>query len=42
MLEKRAFHVVLVRPGHGTGVEPAKPDRVVAYDGREVRIELPR
>ena len=34
MLKTRTFHVVLVGPNHGTGVEPIDtPDRTVAYDG---------
>jgi alpha-D-xyloside xylohydrolase len=34
MLKTRDFHVVLVGPEHGTGIEVTeKPDRVVTYDG---------
>jgi hypothetical protein len=39
MLEQRAFHVAVVRPGHGTGIEPTTtPDRTVHYDGRPQEI----
>jgi len=42
MLEKRGFHVVLVRNGHGTGVEyTADPDRIVQYRGKEQVVEFP-
>jgi alpha-D-xyloside xylohydrolase len=35
MLAQRTFHVVVVRPGHGVGIEPTpQPDRVVRYDGK--------
>ncbi len=41
MLPERDFHVVLVRPGHGTGVDPTPtPDQLVHYDGRGVRSRL--
>ena len=41
MLEKRSFRIVLVRPGHGVGdEEEAKPDRVVEYEGKEIRVKL--
>ncbi len=34
MLKTRSFRVVLVKPGHGTGVSPSETvDRVVRYDG---------
>ncbi|MDH7599933.1 MAG: glycoside hydrolase family 31 protein, partial [Sedimentisphaerales bacterium] len=42
MLERRVFHVVLVKEGQGAGVAPATaPDRVVEYDGKAVRLMLP-
>ncbi len=35
MLKSRTFRVVLVRPGHGVGVDADEsPDRAVVYDGR--------
>jgi len=41
MLTKRAFHVVLVKPGHGTGINPASlPYAAVEYDGRSQSVEL--
>ncbi len=41
MLKKRTFRIVIVRPGHGTGIAPtAVPDQVVAYDGTAVTIKL--
>ena len=34
MLQERTFHVVVVRKGHGTGVEVADaPDKVISYAG---------
>jgi len=39
MLEKRTFHVVWVRDGHGSGLYPeAKPDKIISYDGKEVIV----
>jgi alpha-D-xyloside xylohydrolase len=39
MLKHRVFRVVLVKEGHGVGVEPeAVSDKVVEYSGREVRV----
>ena len=36
MLRKRTFHIVLVRPGHGVGLEPTTvPDGVLEYNGTE-------
>ena len=40
MLEQRTFHIVLVRPGHGIGINPTPADRVVAYTGQAVSVEL--
>ncbi|HNX94517.1 MAG TPA: glycoside hydrolase family 31 protein [Holophaga sp.] len=45
MLKHRRFHVVLVGEGsgagHGAGMDlVGKPDRVVAYDGREARLNF--
>jgi len=41
MLAKRTFHIVLVKPGHGVGSEStAAADRVITYDGRNLKIEL--
>lgn len=41
MLEERTFLIVWVREGHGVGIEPAKPDVVVHYDGRPVVVKYP-
>ena len=41
MLKQRTFHIVLVKPGHGEGLEPAaSPDKVVTYTGTAVEIML--
>jgi alpha-D-xyloside xylohydrolase len=41
MLEQRTFHVVLVKPGNGGGMELArKPDEVIAYDGKETIVKF--
>jgi alpha-D-xyloside xylohydrolase len=41
MLGTRALHVVLVAPGHGTGLGPAgDPDRTLTYDGRPLTVTL--
>ena len=37
MLNKRSFHIVLVTPGHGAGIDATSlPDRTVLYDGNAV------
>jgi alpha-D-xyloside xylohydrolase len=39
MLKHRVFRLVLVKEGHGVGVEPRMVfDKVVEYSGREVRV----
>lgn len=38
MTAERTLNVVFVRPGHGTGVDPAEPDRVVRYTGEELNV----
>ena len=40
MLQSREFRVVLVRPGAGTGLDIASCDAKVAYEGREVSLDL--
>jgi alpha-D-xyloside xylohydrolase len=40
MLEQRTFHIVRVRPGHGIGIDPAPADRIVAYTGQAVSVDL--
>jgi len=41
MKEKRAINIVIVRDGHGVGVEPVEtPDKAVSYDGRPVKLEF--
>ncbi|HDQ44389.1 MAG TPA: DUF5110 domain-containing protein, partial [bacterium] len=41
MLQRRTFEIVLVRPGHGTGVEiTEKPDATVRYEGGEMVVQL--
>ena len=42
MLQARTFHVVLVRKGHGTGVEVTDaPDKVISYQGGQQTVRLP-
>ena len=42
MLKARTFHVVMVRKGHGTGVEVTDaPDKVIAYQGEQEIVRLP-
>jgi alpha-D-xyloside xylohydrolase len=39
MLEKRMLHVVWVRDGHGSGLDPeGKPDKIISYDGKKVTV----
>jgi alpha-D-xyloside xylohydrolase len=39
MRNNRKFNIVWVTPGHGEGIFPAdKPDRVVEYSGKELKI----
>lgn len=42
MLKARTFHVVLVRKGHGTGVEVTdKADELISYHGEQQIVQLP-
>jgi alpha-D-xyloside xylohydrolase len=42
MLKERKFHVVWVSPDHGVGMDTTeKPDVVVRYNGKAVRIKKP-
>jgi len=39
MLQERTFHIIKVKPGHGTGViETEQPDQVITYSGDEIEI----
>jgi alpha-D-xyloside xylohydrolase len=39
MLETRAFHIVVVGEGHGTGIEPTtQADKVVEYSGKKIIV----
>ena len=41
MLKNRAFKIIVVKPGDGVGIdEVASPDRVVNYDGKNVKVRL--
>jgi alpha-D-xyloside xylohydrolase len=41
MLRRRVFRVVVVKEGHGVGVDVAAADeKVVEYSGREVKVQL--
>jgi len=40
-LNTRTFHVVVVRKGHGTGVEvTGTPDKVIAYQGEQETVPI--
>jgi alpha-D-xyloside xylohydrolase len=39
MLAKRTFHVVWVNGEQGVGMEAAKPDRTLAYDGEPISVK---
>ena len=40
MLQSRTFEVVFVGSGHGIGIEPTYlPDRIIHYDGHEIRVQ---
>ena len=42
MKDIRHFNIVLVRPGNGTGLQPAvKIDKVVEYQGEEMSLSIP-
>jgi len=42
MLASRTFHVVLARPGHGSGAAlTSDPDRTVTYSGQPIEVKLP-
>jgi alpha-D-xyloside xylohydrolase len=42
MLKTRTFRVVLVRKGHGTGVDVTdSPDKVISYRGKRQVVQLP-
>ena len=41
MQQRRTFHVVVVGPGHGTGIEPTSgPDRSLQYDGKQQSVHF--
>ena len=41
MLRARTFHVVIVRKGHGTGVEVTDaPDKVISYQGERQIVPI--
>jgi hypothetical protein len=41
MLDKRNFHVVIVKKEHGTGViKEENPDKVFFYQGKQVNIQF--
>ncbi|MGA8578382.1 MAG: DUF5110 domain-containing protein, partial [Bryobacteraceae bacterium] len=41
MLKARTFHVVIVRKGHGIGVEVTEnPDKVISYQGEQQTVAL--
>jgi len=41
MLQARSFHVVIVRKGHGTGIEVTDtPDKVISYHGEQQTVPI--
>ena len=43
MLESRTFRVVIVRDGHGIGIESSsEPDVTVAHDGKAASVQVQR
>jgi alpha-D-xyloside xylohydrolase len=41
MQQQRTFRIVVVQPGHGTGIEPAsEPDRSILYDGKLQKVHF--
>jgi len=40
ILKERTFHIVLVKDGHGVGLEEAKPDQIVHYKGKRLSIKF--
>lgn len=41
MLEKRQFHIILVKESHGTGIEFTKePDKVILYQGKQQIVQF--
>jgi alpha-D-xyloside xylohydrolase len=41
MLEHMTFHAVIVRDGHGTGIESSsEPDATIEYDGKTTSVQL--
>jgi hypothetical protein len=43
MLKTRAFQVVIVGKGHGTGVDvTGNPDKVILYNGERQSVQFPR
>jgi len=40
MLKERTFHIVLVKDGHGVGLEEAEPDQIVRYKGKKLLIKF--
>ena len=41
MLKERTFNVVLVKENHGSGIAPVdKPDQVVKYSGKEMKVKV--
>ena len=38
MLTERTFQIVFVGENHGTGIDPASPDKVVRYSGKQVTV----
>jgi len=39
MTKERIFHIVWVKEDHGVGLEEAKPDKLIRYDGKETVVE---
>jgi hypothetical protein len=42
MPRETTFHIVLVRPAHGTGETPINtPDQTITYTGSEMSVKIP-
>ncbi|OCX53918.1 xylosidase [Mucilaginibacter sp. PPCGB 2223] len=39
-IKKRNFNLIIVRPGHGNGVEITPPDKTMSYNGRTLKIKF--
>ncbi|WP_158994548.1 TIM-barrel domain-containing protein [Mucilaginibacter sp. L196] len=40
MIKKRTFDLVLVGPGHGSGLDTGTPDKIISYEGKIKIVQL--